>query len=138
MRTPGALEAEIKLENALPVAGFVTESDKMGSEYRRADYIRSGKLQTAPGQADQLIEIIRKEVPALLSPESEVLSFVALNSLEAEDTVIIWERFSSEEAFQRTNASGGVYARSMDNIKDMVTAGKMTEYVPILGYLSQS
>ena len=83
------MEAEIKLENALPSVGFVTRPVKMGSEYRRADYIRSGKLQTVPSQADQLIEIISKEVLLLLSLESEILSFVALKSLEEEDKIII-------------------------------------------------
>jgi quinol monooxygenase YgiN len=125
------------LENAVPVAGFVIRPDKIGAEYRPEDYIRSGKLTTAPGQVDQVIEIIKTEVPGLLNAEKEILSFLAMKSHEEEDTIIIWERFSSRDACGKSNAEGGVYARFMDNIKGL-QAGKMTNYTPVLGYLSKA
>lgn len=138
MRTPGTLEHEIKLENAIPLAGFVTRPAQLNQEAHPDDYIRSGKLRVIPAEVDRVIEIITAEIPLFQSSESGILSFVAVQSLEEFDTIILWERYVSRAAFDLFSQKDGLYSALMKKIKDMVEAEEMTEYAVAGGYLSNT
>jgi hypothetical protein len=51
------------LENAVPVAGFVTRLENIGAEYRQEECTVANSTMV-PALVEQLIEIIKMEVPA--------------------------------------------------------------------------
>lgn len=138
MRTPGILEHEIKLENAIPFAGFVARPEQVNQEAHQDDYIRSGKFRVIPAESNRVLEIIEAEIPLFQSSESGILSFVAMQSLEEFDTIIFWERYVSRAAFDKFSQKGGVYSAFMEKIQDMIEVEEMTEYAVAGGYLSNA
>ena len=131
------LESKIKLENALPVAGFVTRSDNTERGDNRNEYIRSGKLRVKPGAIQSVIATLKDEMPLFLSKEPEILSFVTFQSLDEVDTIITWERYASQIAFDECMKKGGRYAKLMEKIDSLVETEGMTGYGAVGGYLSR-
>jgi quinol monooxygenase YgiN len=138
LRAPEVLEGGIKLENALPVAGFLARSDDSKHGEHKDGYTSYGKLRVKPGSIDAVIAAIKDETALLLSSEPELLSFFALQSLDEVDAVIIWSRFASQAAFDECRQKGRGYAKSLEKIEslgEMETEG-MTGYSVVGGYLS--
>ena len=136
LATPGVLESEIKLENALPVAGFLNRSENTDRGDHR-EYIRSSKLRVKPGAIDRVIATMKNEMPLLLSSEPETLSFITLQSLDEVDTIITWERYASQLAFEECMKKGRRYAKLMEKIDSLVETEGMTGYQVAGGYLSR-
>jgi quinol monooxygenase YgiN len=139
LRAPGVLESGLKLENALPVAGFLARSEdsKLHGEHRD-EYTSYGKLRVKPGSLDAVIAAIKDETALLLSSEPELLSFLVLQSLDEVDTIIIWTRFASQSAFDECTQKGRGYTKFLEKIEslgEMETEG-MTGYSVAGGYLS--
>jgi quinol monooxygenase YgiN len=135
--TPGVLEGKIKLENALPVAGFLTRSDNTDYGDHQHEYIRSGNLRVKPGAIDRVIATIKDETSSFLSSEPEILSFIAFQSLDEADTIITWERYTSQFAFDESMKKGRRYAELMEKIDSLVETEGMTGYRVAGGYLSR-
>jgi hypothetical protein len=64
---------------------------QLNPEAHPDDCIRSGKLRVIPAEVDRVIEIITAEIPLFQLSGSGILSFVAVQSLEEFDTIILWE-----------------------------------------------
>jgi hypothetical protein len=138
LRAPGVLESGLKLENALPVAGFLARSDDSKHGEHTHEYTSYGKLKVKPGSVDAVIAAIKDETALLLSSEPELLSLFALQSLDEVDTIIIWTRFGSQSAFDECRQKGRGYAKFLEKIEslgEMETEG-MTGYSVAGGYLS--
>jgi len=129
------LEGVIKLENALPVAGFVTRSDNTDRGDHQHEYIRSGKLRVKPGTINHVIATIKDEMSSFLSSEPEILSFITLQSLEEVDTIITWERYTSQLAFDESMKKGRKYAELMEKIDSLVETEEMIGYRVAGGYV---
>ena len=123
----------MKLENALPVAGFLNRSDD--TDHFDHQYIRSGKLRIKPGAIHRVIATIKDEMPLFLSSESEILSFIILQSLDEADTIITWERYASQVAFDECMEKGRRYTKLMEKIDELVEIEGMTAYRVAGGYL---
>jgi quinol monooxygenase YgiN len=91
-----------------------------------------------PAEIDRIIEIITAEIPLFQSSESGILSFVAMQSLEEFETIILWERYVSRAAFDQLSQKDGIYFGLMEKIKEKVQVEDMTEYVVAGGYLSNA
>ena len=137
LATPGVLEGKIKLENALPIAGYLNHSGNTGSSDHQNEYIRSGKLKVKSGAIQTVTATIKDEASLFLSSEPEILSFTAFQSLEEDDTIITWERYTSKSAFDESMEKGGGYARLMEKINSLVDVEEMTGYQAVGGYLSR-
>ena len=125
------------MENALPVAGFLTRSDNTDRGDHAHEYIRSGKLRVKPGAIHNVIETIKNEMPLFLeSSEPEILSFIILQSLDETDTIITWERYASQFAFDESMKKGRRYAKLMEKMDSLVETEGMTGYRVAGGYLS--
>jgi quinol monooxygenase YgiN len=131
------LESKIKLENAVPVAGFVTRSDKTDHGGRQHEYIRSGKLRVKSDEINRVIATLKSEMPFILSSEPDILSFLALQSLDEVDTITIWERFASQSAFDECMKKGSTYAKLMEKIDSLLETEGMTGYQIAGGYISR-
>jgi quinol monooxygenase YgiN len=136
LATPNLLEGKVKLENAVPVAGFVTRSDTPEIDHEH-EYIRSGKLRVRPGELERVEEIIKSEIPSFFASESGILSFVAMRSLDEVDTIFTWERYSSRAEFDRYMGEGGILSNFMQKINSLVDVEGMTGYRAADGYVAR-
>ena len=132
------LENEIKLQNALPVAGFLTRSPSTadGGEHQH-QYIRSGQFRANPSEIHRVIADIKDEMPSLLSSEPEILSFVVLLPFDDRDAIITWERYASQSALEEVMKNGRGYSKLMEKIGSLVVPENMTEYRIAGGYISR-
>jgi len=131
------LESKITFENALPVAGFLTRSGNTDGGDHRHEYIRSGKLRVKPGAIHRVIDTFKTDMSLFLSSEPEILSFLIFQSLDEADTIITWERYSSQISFDECMKKGGTYAKLMEKIDSLVETEGMTGYRVAGGYLSR-
>jgi hypothetical protein len=72
-----------------------------------------------------------------MASEPEILSLITFQSLEEEDTIITWERYSSQFAFDECMKKGRGYANLMEKIDSLVETEGMTGYRAAGGYLSR-
>ena len=63
--------------------------------------IATGKAH--PGKRDELLNVILTHATNVERDEAEALSFLILESAEDEETVVIFERYTSETYFQKTH-----------------------------------
>jgi quinol monooxygenase YgiN len=138
LRAPGVLESAIKLENALPVAGFLVRSDNTDNDEHRDEYMSCGKFRVKSGSIDPVLATIKDETALLLSSEPDVLSFFVLHSLDEADTILIWARFASQAAFDECSSKGHGYAQVLEKIKTLaeIDTDGMIGYTVVGGYLS--
>ena len=133
LSTPGVLENNIKLENAVPLAGFVGKE-----EARSQDYVRTVKFKILHQNLERIKEIL-KEAAVSLSSVSEILSFVGMESLEEPDILILWERYVSREAFAQSQREDGPYRLAwIQKIAGSIEAEEVIEYSVAGGYLSNA
>ena len=133
LRTPGLLNGEIKLVNAVPVTGFLNQATEGGRDYQN-DYIRSGRLSVKTGSMDRLLSTF-KEGMSILSSLPEIRSFLVFQALDEVDTVYTWARYESRQAFDEMQKSSE-YSKLMGEIKSLLEGEEMTSYRVAGGYLS--
>jgi len=123
----------MKLVNAVPVAGFITRPDEDVSTVPTNDnFLRSTSLKLAPSQLESVIDVFKNELPTALA-NPDILSFIVLKSLEEPDTIITWERYSSQDAFARQG--GQTITKTLETLSPRVIEESTTLYRRGGGYL---
>jgi hypothetical protein len=137
LATPGVLAGKIKLEAALPVAGFVDRKERADPGGYEHEYIRSGKFKFTPGTVDGVLADMKDDISEVSSSESNLLSFVILKSWDEVDTVIVWERHVSRETFNNAIKPGRTFSGIMERINSNVETGEVVTYRRVGGYVSR-
>ena len=134
LATPDLLDGEIKLVNALPVAGFLTRSDEDHRDYKN-DYIRCAKLSVNAGSTDLVLSKLKMGISSI-SSVPEIRSFLVFQPLDEVDIIFTWERYASLSAFAEIE-NGSKYSKVMEEIKPLLVEEEMTAYRVAGGYLSK-
>jgi len=134
LATPDSLDGDIKLVNALPIAGFLTRSDEDHRDYKN-DYIRCGKLSVNAGSADHVLSKLKTGISSI-SSVPEIRSFLVFQPLDEVDIIFIWERYASLSDFAESE-NGSKYSKVMEEIKPLLVEEEMTAYRVAGGYLSK-
>jgi quinol monooxygenase YgiN len=134
LATPDLLDGEIKLVNALPVAGFLTRSDEDRRDYKN-DYIRCAKLRVNAGSTDHIVSKLKAGISSI-SSVPEIRSFLVFQPLDEVDIIFIWERYASLSALAEIE-NGSNYSKVMEEIKPLLAKEEMTAYRVAGGYLSK-
>ena len=97
-------------------------------------YIRTVRLRISHQHVERVKESL-KETALSLSSVSGMLSFVAMESLEEPDTLILWELYVSRKAFDRSQREDGPYLAETERVVRTIEAEEVMEYSMAGGYL---
>jgi quinol monooxygenase YgiN len=114
----------------IPVAGFLDKPESSTS----VRVVCITKIITRPGKRSQLITAIEDELPRI---EEAVVSFLVLKLVDNEDTVFLWERYSSEKGMRRGQQAHDGHVRLMENIRPLIQSKTVNRYNEECGFIAK-
>ena len=88
----------------IPKAGFTTR-DKASPIPLNEQYVWIAKLDSHPGKFDEFMSAVATHAANVERTEEETLSFLALASRDKENSVTLFERYTSEDYFKNTHGT---------------------------------
>jgi quinol monooxygenase YgiN len=124
-------------EHAKPVAGFITRPGAANYGKSPGAFIWTGKFVTEPGKADEMIEAIKENLPYVEASEPETISFLLLKGTDDEDTVYVWERYTSESALRDIHHQSAGYLRMREKMGPIMKSRSIDGYYEVAGFLTR-
>lgn len=125
------------LELADPVAGFIVRPNAPNHGNYPDAFIWAGKFVTEPGKADEVIEALKENLPYIESSEPETISFLIFKGIDEEDTVYVWERYTSETALRDVHHKSAGYARLREKTGPLMKSRTIHGYKQVAGFLTK-
>jgi quinol monooxygenase YgiN len=125
------------LEQAVPVAGFLTRPNAPNHGNAPDAFIWAGKFRTQPGKADEVIDALKENLPYIESSEPETISFVVLKGVDEEDAVYVWERYSTENALRDVHFKSAGYAKLRERTGSLMKTRNINGYKELTGFLTK-
>lgn len=136
MQNENIAGAPLKLEHAIPVAGFLVRPGVPNHGNYPGSFIWAGKFVTQPGKADEVVEALKENLPYIESSEPETISFVVLKG-EVPDTVYVWERYTSESSLRDIHHQSAGYARLREKTGPLMKTREINGYHEVTGFLTK-
>ena len=125
------------VEHAAPVAGFLVRPEDPNHGNYPGSFIWTGKFVGHEGKVDQIIEAIKENLPHIEQSEQETISFLILRGITHPDTVYIWERYTSEEAFKNIHQQSDGYKKMRQKNEANAKSREMNGYYEVMGFLTK-
>jgi quinol monooxygenase YgiN len=125
------------LQQAVPVAGFITRPNAPNHGNAPNAFIWAGKFLTHPGKADEVIDALKENLPYIELSEPDTISFVVLKGADEADTVYVWERYASERALRDVHHKSAGYAKLRERTGSLMKTRNINGYKELTGFLTK-
>jgi quinol monooxygenase YgiN len=120
--------------HVIPIAGFL---DRPNTSAHDTSFISITKVTANPGNRRQIIETLRCYVSRVES-NSEVLSFLVLEAIDDEDTLFVWERYSSERVVRRVHQKRDGFVKLWATMSPIIKRKTNSGYIESCGFIDKS
>jgi quinol monooxygenase YgiN len=120
--------------HVIPIAGFL---DRPNTSAHGTSFISITRVTANRGNRRQIIETLRGYVSKVES-NSEVLSFLVLEAIDDEDTLFVWERYSSERVVRRVHSKRAGYVKLWATITPLIKRKTNSGYIENRGFIAKS
>jgi quinol monooxygenase YgiN len=114
----------------IPVAGVLNKPESSTS----TRVVCITKIIARPGRRSQVITAVEDGLPRI---EDAVVSFLVLKMVDNEDTVFLWERYSSENGMRRAQQAHDWYVKLMEDLRPMIQSKTVNTYNEEFGFIAK-
>lgn len=106
----------LEVQTYTPKGGFLWRSE-VPTIPLRDQFIWIAKLQSVPGKRDELLAAALTHANNVHKTEGETLSFVVLERNDDDVTIVLFERYTSEEYFERIHKPSESMKQYRENVR---------------------
>lgn len=129
------LESSFHADHAIAVAGFL---DRPKATYKKdgPPFVLIVKLVAYPGKRSELIEAVEKYTIDVERNQPNTISFVILKAIESEDTIYIWERYTTADAWKESRNTDA-FTSLIGSLDRLTQERSKTEFDEISGFMTK-
>lgn len=106
----------LEIESYVPKGGYLYRSE-VPSIPLRDQLIWIAYLKARPGKRDELISACLTHAGNVHRTEGETLSFVVLEKKDDDQTIVLFERFTNEEYFEKVHRTSDTMKQCREKVR---------------------